>query len=109
MSTVRRAATVTILNGQTVSNKVDLGELAVVGMQLPAALTGVTITFQASHDDVTYVSVTKVDGTTYTITVAPSKYVIIPPADLAGARFIKVVSGAAEATDRDIVLMLRAV
>lgn len=109
MSTVKQAASVTIANGQTVSNGVDLGELALVGMQLPSALTSVAITFQASHDGVTYAAITKIDGTAYTVTSAPSKYIIIPPADLAGARFLKVVGGSAEAADRNIILLLREV
>lgn len=109
MSTIKRAALVTVLNGQTVSNAIDLGELAVVGLQTPAAFTGVAITFQASHDNTTFAAVTKVNGDPYALTVAASKYVIIPPIDLCGARFIKVVSGSAEAADRDIVLLLRAV
>ena len=86
MGTINRAATVTIANGQTVSNGINLNEQQVVGLVTPAALTGVAITFQASHDGVTYSAVTKEDGTAYSITVAPSKYVMIPRDALGGDR-----------------------
>lgn len=107
MPTVNRLGTVTIANGQTVSNSVDLGEGALVGIQMPAAFTGVALTLQASHNDSTYVQVTSKDGTAYTITVAASKYITLPPADLAGLRYVKLVSGAAEGGARDIVVMAR--
>lgn len=109
MSTVNRAATVAITSGQTVSNGIDLGELAVVGLITPAALTSVAITFQASADNMTYNQVTTRDATVYSVTVSASKHVVIPPADLCGIRWIKVVGGSAEGGDRDIILLLRAV
>lgn len=109
MSTVTRAATVTVASGQTVSNAIDLGELAVVGLVTPGTITSTAITFQASQDNVTFSQVTKVDATVYTLTVSASKYIVIPPADLAGVRYLKVVAGSAEGADRDIILMLRAV
>lgn len=107
MGVVDRAQTVTILNGTTVSNAIDLQEAEVVAVITPAALTGVAITFQASHDGVTYKQVTKEDGTAYSITVAASKYVNIPRTALNGVRFLKLVSGSAEGADRDIILMKR--
>ncbi len=107
MGSLGRGPTVTIASGQTVSNGVDIHDAVVVGIITPAALTGVALTFQGSHDNVTYKAVTKVDGTAYTVTVAASKYVVIPSNDLGGMRFLKVVSGTAELADRDIILVLR--
>lgn len=108
MSAIARAATCTIASGQTVSNAIDLGEMVVVGIQTPSALTGTAFTFQASYDNVTFCAVTTTSAA-YSITVAASKYVVVPPADLAGVRYLKVVSGSSEGADRDVVLLLRAV
>ncbi len=107
MGSLGRAATVTIANGATVSNAIDVADSQIVGVFLPAALTGVALTFQGSVDNNTFNAITKVDGTAYTLTIAAAKYVMIPPNDLGGVRFLKVVSGTAEAAARDIILMLR--
>src|SRR5689334_1690823 len=107
MGTINRGATVTILSGQTVSNAVDIQDQQIVGLITPAALTSIAITFQGSHDGVTYNPVTKTDGSNYSLVVAASKYVTINPNDLAGLRFVKVVAGTAEGADRSIILMLR--
>ena len=107
MSSLGRGPTVTIANGGTVSNGVDLGDAQLAGIILPAAFTGVALTFQGSHDGVTYFAVTKLDGTTLTAVVAPAKYVQVPIDALQGVRFLKVVSGSAEAAARNIILMLR--
>ena len=107
MSTVNPQATVTIANGATVSNAIDLGEMAIVGIQTPAALTSTAFTFQASSDNVTYAAVYKVDGTQYTMTVSTSRYHVVPPADLAGIRWLKVVGGSAEGGDRVITVLAR--
>lgn len=109
MSTVNPSATVTIASGQTVSNAIDLGEMAVVGLITPSAITSTAVTFQASADNVTYNQVTKVDATVYSVTVSASKHIVIPPADLAGIRWLKVVAGSAEGGDRTIYLTVRAV
>lgn len=109
MSAIGRAGTVTILSGATLSNAIDLGEMALCGIQMPPAFTGTTLTFTASDSlGGTYNAVTTTSAS-YSITVAASKYVSIPPSDLAGVRFVKVVSGSAEGADRDIILMVRAV
>lgn len=107
MSSVSRSTrTVTILNGGTVSSGIDLSEMVLVGMQLPT-VTGVSFTFQGSHDGVTYGPVKKIDGTAYTVAAVTSDLVVIPPADLSGIRFLKVVSGGAEGAERVIVLLVR--
>jgi hypothetical protein len=108
MSAAVPGATVTILNGATVSNGIDLGTMRLVGFLLPV-MTGVAITFQASLDNVTYTIVKKLDGSSYSITTASSTYVVIPPDDLAGVRWIKFVSGAAEGADRIITPIVRAI
>lgn len=107
MSTVNQD-TVTILSGATVSNSIDLGEMAVVGMQ-NATLTSTAMTFQASSDNSTFVVVKNTAGSSYSVTVASDTYTVIPPADLAGIRWLKVVAGSAEGADRVIKLVVRSV
>ncbi len=107
MSTVNQVIA-TILSGATVSNAVDLGEMAIVGMQ-NTTLTSTAFTFQASADGVTYVAVKNTAGSSYSVTVASDTYTVIPPADLAGIRWLKVVAGTSEGADRTIKLVVRAV
>ena len=107
MSVVKESLAL-IENGETESNAVDLGELAVVGLQ-NGTLTSTAFTFLASYDGITYVAVKRVDGTAYSITVASDTYTVIPPIDLAGVRFLKIVAGSTELADRNIRVMVRAV
>lgn len=93
------------------SSVLDLGDRALVGIQLPSALDSVAITFQASYTNEGNVfrDVTKVDGSAYSVTVAPSKYVVIPPSDLVGMRRMRLVMGTVESATRQIILISRAV
>lgn len=100
----------TIANGQAASAPIDLYGVALVGISLPAAFTGVTLTFQVSVDNgQTYQPLYKADGTAYSVTVAAGRYVQIPPYDFAGIRFLKIVSGSNEAADRALTLVGRPV
>jgi hypothetical protein len=99
---------VTIANGQTVSTAADISEKIVTGIEMPAAFTGTALTFQVASDSAgTFQILTKIDGTNYSVTVAAAKNVNIPALDLAGWRFVKIVSGSAEGADRVINLMCR--
>lgn len=103
MSLIGTTATFTIDSSGTVSNAVDLGDRTLVGLQL-GTMTGTAITFQASTSlEGTYVAVKGSDGTSISYTTASDTYVAIQPAILAGIRFIKLVSGSAEASDRTII------
>jgi hypothetical protein len=82
--------------------------MTLCGFITPAALTGTAITFQMSSDGVTYVAVNK-DGAALSVVVTTSKYIVVNPADFAGARFIKLVSGSAEGADRVLTLCVRPV
>ena len=107
MSILSNAATVTIANGATVSNAIDLAEMVVVAIQTPSALTSTTFTLQGSSDNSTFAAITNFDGTDYTITVAASKYIVLALYELVGVRYLKVVAGSAEAAERNIILMVR--
>lgn len=96
----------TIANGQTVSNAIDVREKILVGLQF-ATMTGTALTFQASSDGVTYVAVKDSAGASISYTIASNTYTVIQPAILAGVRYIKIVSGSAEAATRTITGIIR--
>lgn len=101
--------TVTISNGTTTSNAIDLQGLCLVQIQTPAALTGTAITFQSSNDGVTYQPLYNDSNTQLSITVGTSRNYNIAPTDFAGCRFLKIVSNASEGSDRAITLITRTV
>jgi hypothetical protein len=107
-----------IASGQTVSGEVDLRGLMLLGISTPAALTGVTLSFQAADVPTAvggvYVSVLHLNvlaATAFTITgVAASQHIVIDGSLLPngiGNCMLKVVSGSAEAADRDLILFTR--
>lgn len=91
----------TVTSGQQTSNEaIDLGKGAVVGFLLPAVVTSTAMTILACDTATgTFLDVYSRDGTQYSITVAANRAVMIPPADLAGIRFIKIKMGSAEGQD----------
>ena len=105
-----RRVTATIANGQTTSGAIDIGEEVVVGLVTPAGLTGASLTFTASDTEGgTYSPVYDQYGTQVTITVSTSRHVTIAPETLLGCRWLKIVSGSAEAGGDDIVVITREV
>lgn len=97
-----------IVSGQTVSAAIPVNGLALVGIQLPAAFTSTTLTFQISLDGTTYQPVyVTTTGTALSYTVAQAHYVAIDPVPFYGARFIKLVSGSAEGATRTLALALK--
>jgi hypothetical protein len=97
-----------IANGQTVSSAVNCDGLDVVALQLPAAFTGVAITFQGSADNVLYQQIYDDAGAAVSLTVAQGRYVVINTLtkQLRGMRFLKIVSGSAEGAARVIQVVL---
>lgn len=101
-------AAATIANGQTVSAAIPTTGLSLVGIQLPAAFTGTTITFQGSVDGTTYQVVkSTTSGTSLSYTVAQGTYVAVDPTPFYGLQFIKLVSGSAEGGARTFSVALK--
>ncbi len=107
---VQTDKTATILSGQTTSAEVDLCGTQLVGLYVPAAITGTSVKLLAAPvSGGTFVTVQS-SGADFTLTVAASKYVPIENlAVVAGLRFIKLVSASTEAADRVITLSTRPV
>lgn len=101
-------ASASIANGQTASAAISMSGLSLVGIQLPAAFTGTTITFTGSFDGVTYQVVkATTSGTSLSYTVAQGTYVAIDPLPFYGLAFIKLVSGSAEGGARSFSVALK--
>ncbi|WP_020469718.1 hypothetical protein [Zavarzinella formosa] len=101
--------TVTIASSGTASGEADLGGTTLVGVMLPAALTGTTLTFTAAAiAGGTSNPVTGSNGSALSFTVAANKYLAIDPALFHGIQFIKAVSGSAEGASRDLILFSKA-
>ena len=82
----------TIANGASLSDAVEVGESVVVGFQLPT-IDNAAITFQGSHDGVTYQNVFDSAQTEVTIVASTGARFVAAPAALNGLPFIKVRSG----------------
>lgn len=98
---------VTIPNGLTTSGTIDMQDLSMVGLIIPAAFTGITMTFLGSPDNVTFYPIYNTSGTQLSITVATSRIISFTPGDFAGMRYVQLVSGSAEAGNRIIQFVLR--
>lgn len=105
--------TATITNGTSLSAAVNLGSRRLVAIQMPAAMTGTALTFQASWDGTTYNNVYDQGGTELQYTTAASRYIVVTSNDLLwGIQFIKVRSGTSgaatnEGADRTLTLILQ--
>ena len=96
------------------SVEVELGAFTVVGILMPAAWTAASLTFLAGAVSGSLASVYDKDGNEYTVTADASQYIIIPPADLVGAKYLQVRSGTsgtpvAQTADRTLTLVVRPV
>ena len=98
-------------SGQTISSAVDLRGLDMLSFILPAAFTGTTMDFQMCPYaiDGTFYACYNIADQALQATVTQGRAYFIEPSDLAGIRFIKLVSGSAEAAGRTILIGTREV
>ncbi len=78
--------------------------LRAVGIFIPSAFTGTTITFTVSSDGVTYVALYDSTGTQVSVTVSTSRYIYFDPVIFAGIAYLKIVSGSTEGTERTLIV-----
>lgn len=102
---------VTIANGETTSGAVNLQDYAIVGLHMPAAFTGATITFQAATSESgSYNDVYDSDGNQVSASVAADRAIGLSGAEadaLAPWNWVKLVSGSSEGADRTITLAIK--
>ena len=92
----------TIANGGTVSTAFDAREFAAFGLVVSDVLTGATITFQVSHDGVTYQALhLNTADTPVTVTVTDAKCYLLP-SSLEAWPYFKIVSASAEGAARTL-------
>lgn len=102
---------ITIANGGSLSSSIDFGTARLSLINMPAAWTAATLTFQVSSDGTTFRNLYMSDGTEYSITVGASQSVIVPLVDFLGIRFLKIRSGTSggavnQGADRILELVL---
>lgn len=95
--------TATIANGQTTSGAIDARGLSQIGLVMPSAFTGTTISFNVSADGATYQALYDATNTLVSVTVAASRSYALPSTLLAWPYF-KIVSGSAEAAARTLTI-----
>jgi hypothetical protein len=101
-------ATATIPISTATTGAIATKGLTLVGVQLPAAFTGTTLTFTGSVDGTTYQPVySTTSGTALSYTVAQGHYVAIDPVPFYGLAYIKLVSGSTEGTARTLLVTLK--
>jgi len=98
---------VTIANGQTESEAIDIVGGVPVGYLAPAVMTGTSFTFKVSDDGVTFSEYYNTDGNQITASVNAGKRTGLIPYDFEGCQFIKLVSSSAESAERLIKVYLR--
>ena len=109
-SLIDNTLTVNIASSQQLSDTIDAEGMTLVGIRLPATLTGATFSIQESDNLAgTYRDVYNTNGSLFSFTVAANRTVLFNPSDLAGLRFIKLKSAATEAAQRTITCILRAI
>ena len=97
-----------IASSETTSAAVDLPSgFYPVAIITPSALTGTAFTFTVAADGTNYVAMYDKTGTAYSVTVAASRYIMLPPADFCGVNNFKIVSGSTEAAARSINIVAR--
>ena len=93
----------TIPISSTTSNAIGLGGQELCGIQLPATLTGTSITFTvATTLGGTYQPLYNSAGQV-SYTVAGGRFIAINPADFYGVSFFKIVSGSTEIAARTLI------
>jgi len=83
----------TIANGESLSPAIDLGGTSLIAIQMPAAWTAANLSLQVSHNGTDFADLYGKDGSEYVIAAAANRAIQLAPADLAGARWIKLRSG----------------
>jgi hypothetical protein len=83
----------TILSGQSLSAGGQPNGLEIVGCVMPAGWDTATITFQGSMDGATWQNLYDETGGEVTLQAAAGRYIVVPPALMAGLPWVRVRSG----------------
>lgn len=100
--------TATILINTTTSNSINLGGCSLVGLIMPSAFTGTSLTFKASNDGTNFYDMYNTSGTQLTVTVATAaaRWIALTPSDFAGVKYLQII-GSSQAAERSIGIVTR--
>ncbi len=106
--------TLTISSGQSLSSSVDIKDLPIVAIQMPAAWTAANLTFQGSSDGTNFFDVYNLEGDEFRVVASTSRYIVLSPFEFQWARYIKVRSGTTgtpvtQGADRTLTIITRRV
>lgn len=108
MNVTKTSVTATIAISTTTSTEIDLTKTDIVGIYIPAAFTGTTLTFTSSFNrGGTYGSVRDFAGSAISLTVAAGQFIPINNQLFLGALYLRVVSGSSEAAARELRISVR--
>lgn len=104
-----KEVTIDISANTTQSNAINTDGMLLTGIVFPAAMTGTAVTFDFSVDGTNFHDVVETDGTEVSYTVTAGDVVRVDPSGwaFASSGFLRIVSGTAEAADRNIQLIFR--
>lgn len=88
-----RLRSTTMANGASLTAAVSTDDGAVVVLFMPAAWTPASVTFQCSPDGSAFADLYDQFGNEYTVVAAAVRAIILPAADFAGCRAVKIRSG----------------
>lgn len=101
-----------IANGQSLGPAINLDAVRLVAVQMPAAWTAANLTFQGSHDGVTYADVFDgvAAGAEIVVGAAAARYIVLDQTKIAGFAYVKIRSGTsgvpvAQGADRTLQLV----
>lgn len=102
-----RTHTLTIANGATSSDSLELRGEGLVGFLMPAAFTGASVSFTGSTDGTNFNALYNADNTAFSIVVAVDRRYCLSPQDFLGMRQVRFVSASAEGAARTIIAVTR--
>lgn len=100
-----------IANGGSLSAGIHLHAHRLFAIQMPAAWTAASLTFQGSYDGTTYADLYDDSGNEVTMTVTAGHFVVFDPSKFLGLQRLKVRSGTGgspvnQGADRTLELIL---
>lgn len=96
-------AIITIAVDNDLSDSVDLKRFTLGSFRLPAGMDSVSVTFQASDDDITFDQVRDASGSAIIITIdATAATYTVNPQDFASLRYLKIATSTGESSNRTI-------
>lgn len=100
--------TLTIPISTTTSGILDCSKYPIAGIYTPAALTGTSLTFQASYNNSTFVTVGGLEVTTaHSVPILADRYIPLNRNIFIGIPFLRIVSNATELAARNFICILR--